>query len=557
MSQQYAQYGQYPQQPYAAAPAYDYGPVQGVPPGPSDPYASQGYGAYPGAPPQASTAPPAPAAYADVDYNTQHYQQPASPSASYGGYAYQGSAGGYGGYDAVSYPTIPTYDSRPPPRREPSPPRRRSPSPPRVQVAAKPQEASGAAAGSSRYKCMLLPTEDGADIENVVAQVGLDGILLMASSDNRTVKNFSLDSISRWSLADPTILTMHTKTSASAAEGLLSLSSDEATTRAIMDTLVTSAFQWCELRGYDPAETIEEKGGTAGKAGEWVNNKAGAAAAASASAASTEVSRYWESPDYSGWLTKKGEHLSTWRKRWFVLKDRKLVWFKSNDVTERSKPRGTIELAACQAVVAAQKASAGRANALELCSIQAEKAGAKYLVADSERERDAWVQAIDKSIKGESGSAAAASAGSAAGLASQLQQGFQALSVSGGGGGGGSSRPSNPDVNISLTEYTPGQRSSGSEDYGRDYRGSGYGGNSGGGGYGSSSGMGYNGAGSDYLSYGGGAASISGSPYATAPPSAPAPPHSAPSQWQTYYTNEGIPYYVNSATGVTQWEPPR
>ena len=197
------------------------------------------YGAYPGAPPpQVSTAPPVPAAYADVDYNYQ--QQPPSPSAGYsqGGYGgYPGNAGGspYGGYhDAVSYPSIPSMDSRPPPRREPSPPRRRDPSPPRVQVAAKPQEASGAAAGSSRYRCMLLPTEDGADIENVVAQVGLDGILLMASSDNRTVKNYTLDAISRWSLADPTILTMHTKTAAGAAEGSLSLSSDEATTRAIM-----------------------------------------------------------------------------------------------------------------------------------------------------------------------------------------------------------------------------------------------------------------------------------------------------------------------------------
>jgi len=28
-------------------------------------------------------------------------------------------------------------------------------------------------------------------------------------------------------------------------------------------------------------------------------------------------------------LTKKGEHLSTWRKRWFVLKDKRLGWFKA------------------------------------------------------------------------------------------------------------------------------------------------------------------------------------------------------------------------------------
>ena len=112
-----------------------------------------------------------------------------------------------------------------------------------------------------------------------------------------------------------------------------------------MDTLTTSAFQWCELRGYDPADTIEEKGGSAGRAGEWINKKAGTgsgtgsgggsgAAAASgagfattrggAAAAQPEV-RWHERPEHCGWLTKKGEHLSTWRKRWFVLKDQKLA----------------------------------------------------------------------------------------------------------------------------------------------------------------------------------------------------------------------------------------
>jgi len=28
------------------------------------------------------------------------------------------------------------------------------------------------------------------------------------------------------------------------------------------------------------------------------------------------------------------------------------------------------------------------------------------------------------------------------------------------------------------------------------------------------------------------------------------------SQWETFFTNEGVPYFVNSATGVTQWETP-
>lgn len=38
------------------------------------------------------------------------------------------------------------------------------------------------------------------------------------------------------------------------------------------------------------------------------------------------------------------------------------------------------------------------------------------------------------------------------------------------------------------------------------------------------------------------------------PPSAPPPAHLTP--WRTYYTAAGLPYYHNSATGVTQWECP-
>ena len=38
--------------------------------------------------------------------------------------------------------------------------------------------------------------------------------------------------------------------------------------------------------------------------------------------------------------------------------------------------------------------------------------------------------------------------------------------------------------------------------------------------------------------------------------SSPAGTGPAPSSWETFYTNEGTPYFVNNATGVTQWETP-
>lgn len=348
---------------------------------------------------------------------------------------------------------------------------------------------------------------------------------------------YPMDAVSRWHLTDATILSVHVKpSSGGGAETFISLSSDEATTRAIMDTLTTSAFQWCELRGYDPAATIEERGGSAGRAGEWVNKKAGGGTNAGAGTnaggfASTrggELDVKWhERPEHCGWLTKKGEHFSTWRKRWFVLKDKKLAWFKTNDVTAASKPRGLIHLDKVGSVCGATRSDAGRANAVELIgSLDAERAGCKFLVADSERECDAWCAAIDAAINcvsagggaGTGGGAGSSTVTTSSGLASQLQQGFAQATAH--------AAHANPDIELNITGYTAGARAPSpgpSQNQQSSYP---YGGD---------------GGGSSYGVYG-----------------APMPPAGqSPGGWETYYTNEGVPYYVNSVTGVTQWEAPR
>ncbi|KAL1197009.1 Pleckstrin homology domain-containing protein 1 [Cardamine amara subsp. amara] len=51
---------------------------------------------------------------------------------------------------------------------------------------------------------------------------------------------------------------------------------------------------------------------------------------------------FWSNPERTGWLTKQGEYIKTWRRRWFVLKQGKLFWFKDSDVTRISRPRGVV-----------------------------------------------------------------------------------------------------------------------------------------------------------------------------------------------------------------------
>jgi hypothetical protein len=54
---------------------------------------------------------------------------------------------------------------------------------------------------------------------------------------------------------------------------------------------------------------------------------------------------FWRSPERAGWLTKQGEYIKTWQRRWFVLKQGKLFWFKDSVITCASVTRGIIPVA--------------------------------------------------------------------------------------------------------------------------------------------------------------------------------------------------------------------
>ena len=57
-------------------------------------------------------------------------------------------------------------------------------------------------------------------------------------------------------------------------------------------------------------------------------------------------------PDYQGWLTKQSVWLKDWRRRFFVLKQSKLFFAKS----EGMAPHGMIDLASCMTVKSAERA---------------------------------------------------------------------------------------------------------------------------------------------------------------------------------------------------------
>jgi hypothetical protein len=103
---------------------------------------------------------------------------------------------------------------------------------------------------------------------------------------------------------------------------------------------------------------------------------------------------FWSSPERSGWLTKQGDYIKTWRRRWFVLKQGKLFWFKdSSSVTRDSVPRGVIPVGRCLTVKGAEDVI-NKPFAFELATVNY----TMYFVADTEKDKEDWINSIGRSI---------------------------------------------------------------------------------------------------------------------------------------------------------------
>ncbi|KAL0845054.1 hypothetical protein Bca101_018300 [Brassica carinata] len=104
---------------------------------------------------------------------------------------------------------------------------------------------------------------------------------------------------------------------------------------------------------------------------------------------------FWSNPERSGWLTKQGDYIKTWRRRWFVLKRGKLLWFKDQSaaLTRGSIPRGVISVGDCLTVKGAEDV-VNKPFAFEISSGNI----TMFFVADNEKEKEEWINSIGRSI---------------------------------------------------------------------------------------------------------------------------------------------------------------
>ncbi|CAM6025102.1 unnamed protein product [Sphagnum balticum] len=103
--------------------------------------------------------------------------------------------------------------------------------------------------------------------------------------------------------------------------------------------------------------------------------------------------QFWNSPERSGWLLKQGEYFKTWRRRWFVLKEGHIFWFKENYVSRNSKPRGVILVRNCLTVKGAEDVL-NKQFAFELSTSKE----TMYFIADTDKEKEDWINSIGRSI---------------------------------------------------------------------------------------------------------------------------------------------------------------
>ncbi|KAJ9520198.1 hypothetical protein QJQ45_030120 [Haematococcus lacustris] len=102
---------------------------------------------------------------------------------------------------------------------------------------------------------------------------------------------------------------------------------------------------------------------------------------------------FWQSPDRCGWLTKQGEYIKSWRKRWFVLKQGKIMWFLDDAVTADSVPRGVIDVNKCLSIKGAED-TINKAYAFEIST----HTESMFFIAESEKEKEDWINAVGRAI---------------------------------------------------------------------------------------------------------------------------------------------------------------
>ncbi|KJE97607.1 hypothetical protein CAOG_010144 [Capsaspora owczarzaki ATCC 30864] len=100
-----------------------------------------------------------------------------------------------------------------------------------------------------------------------------------------------------------------------------------------------------------------------------------------------------ETVEMSGFLTKQGGTVKSWRRRWFVLADRTLMYYKAQSDVSKNQPLGRVPLNGFSRI--AKNDTLGKQFLFEIFTPRR----TYYLSADTEAEMKSWLQVLQNVLK--------------------------------------------------------------------------------------------------------------------------------------------------------------
>ncbi|KAI3796998.1 hypothetical protein L1987_39686 [Smallanthus sonchifolius] len=129
--------------------------------------------------------------------------------------------------------------------------------------------------GVQKFRVKLLAESGGQSTMDVLCQIGLDGIRMLDLSTSRTLRIYSLDTITRCEVYDSSTFAFWSKSSVDIESRRIRLQSNSYTTNTLLDTVTAATIQFKEMGGrIRPVEAVkvteqstEKKKGL----GDWMN----------------------------------------------------------------------------------------------------------------------------------------------------------------------------------------------------------------------------------------------------------------------------------------------
>lgn len=116
-----------------------------------------------------------------------------------------------------------------------------------VKAAPKVESQQEMGSGVLKFRVKLLQESAGQVDTDVLCQIGLDGIRLLDPTNYRTLRIYTLDTITRWDVLDSYIFAFWAKTSVDADAKRIRLKSNSYTTNNILDAVTAASIQFKEI----------------------------------------------------------------------------------------------------------------------------------------------------------------------------------------------------------------------------------------------------------------------------------------------------------------------